>query len=517
MERKVRDAVSTTEDLRYVQLFAILLLCAYYLGINLKPAALVSLSTVAIFYRFALVERFPRRFLRTVLSVVVTIFPLYVFGVEYLRFENDAQGIDFAIYLQSLDHFARYGRLECSLFDLRYHDFLTHHFSPYLYALGMAVRIFKSAPFVAIGAHALGVAAAGWGIYRLVRFFGASSDHGWLSLALILFLPVVRIALLWEVHDETYAIAFVVWAYYAIGVGRFRPSLALLAALCAIKETLLLSVFGFTLAALLCPNVFPAFANCRRARFAFLLMGLAALFIFYLYVLYLPTWFFYPTFRGSQRIAPFHVIFTWSFVRAKIYWALITLAPLAAFFFARERRVWREFFMLSIPAFPLIAAIGVTHFEPMHLPFNYYSVLPLVILFIAALFARRAAPVSQGAFAIAFLVAALVGPSSRLPQDIMRARESGADKEILGVLAEKRDSVFIVDDWKAARFYQSQQPMRLFHARRALPRFDYLIVRPENEGDLTPYLKGWSKRMYVGSSVVIYQALPSKRVSAPLK
>ena len=446
------------------------------------------------------------------LFALLCFYPLFVLVAQLLRTAVGAQGVDFAIYLQSIYRASQGGSLECSLFGTHYYHFLTHHFSPYLYLFVWGARYIQSIEVLLLLTHSIGIACSLWGIYVIaVRVARCSVGEALLWVSLFVVVPVNRIALLWEVHDETYALPLVIWSFYALLADRRALFFALLVVLSMIKETMFLVVAMFGIVYFLYDGIFLRHVR-RQSRTSGLVLFCLGVGAFLLYTKILPGRLFTSSFQGFTRIVSLQQALDPSLGLLKIRWLSYLLLPFLPLLFSllidreslRKRTRWL-FFIL--PGLPMYAAIALTNFDNMLEPYNYYTVIPASVLIVVCLAAWQGAPWRRAALAIAVLIAAVMGPRFRYPHNISAVLTEGEYTQRLSTLVTK-DAVVVVDDYEAALFYKQKQIIRLFHANKNVVKFDFVIQRKAKKRPLSRYLRSWSTPCFQDDIWEVRCALP---------
>jgi hypothetical protein len=128
------------------------------------------------------------------------------------------------------------------------------------------------------------------------------------------------------------------------------------------------------------------------------------------------------------------------------------------------------------PALYNVGAMLITNFPGMLNPYNYYSITPAIIAFVALSYPVLRHPRFSFAMLYAAALAVMCGTTVRSSK-IVRAglAEPSAYTELRALVP--KDARLITDDYTASVLADNAQVMRLFHAQLVSAPFDYLIVR----------------------------------------
>lgn len=452
------------------------------------------------------------------LSLFCGAYPLIVLAVQYAYIQAESQGVDFAMYAQIINRFAEKGLLETSLVDLRYQHFLTHHFSPYLYLLGWCARITGDPQFTLIALHAICIVFSMLGISRLLRLSDISPSRIPWYLALFTLLPSIRIGLLWEVHDEVYALPLVIWSLAALKEKRLLLFLLLISGLALIKETLFLTISTLACLGLLTHSGSFGVLSRRRERLLFATLAIFGVGAFILYTRILPHHLFIPTFDGFQRLCSISELFSPPLLRAKLWWATTVITPLipliAVLLFSTGKiEATLRLLPLMLPALPSIAAVMLTNFSGMTEPYNYYAILPVTVLFCAVVLSGKAPRDGLGPVFASMILAVFFGSSILIPK---RSQPDSTLPDVGKLIPQ--GAVVITDDYAANTFYAHNQIIRLYHANKNVVRFDFIALR--KHGDTPPrlsrFLRSWSAPVMENQHWIVRRALMSQAVNPAL-
>lgn len=488
------------------------LLVAYYLGLPLKLIVGISFVTVGIvLYRKPSDSTARSTSVRSLLCLL-SLYPIVVFLVQVSRWHNGTQGVDFAIFSQVVHNFSSKNELQTSLIDGQWHHFLTHHFSPYLYAVGFIDKVFNNPELLLLALHSLTITSIVSMIFLIA--FNLSKDIRVAALlaTLSILLPAPRIGLLWEVRDEIFALPFLLAAFLFFLRGEHMRAVVCLVATMFFKETLLVASTSFCIMALAISYLNDA-PNQRRTRLLYggcFLFGCAG---FLLYTKVLPGWLFWPTFNPLSRVSTISQLLDPNLLRAKIWWLTTIIAPitpllLIAFVKARSSTVrdYREYLvrplLFLLPAAPFVAMILLSNSDGMSNPYNYYSILPALLITVGVFTSLRTVSTELKLVALLFccLIASFIGPRIRIPKEIKTALMQESPVQRLRQIIPPT-AVVLTGDWDAALFIRQRQVMRLYHANKNIMKFDFIVLRktsPSNSSviRLSKYLLAWSEPCY---------------------
>jgi uncharacterized membrane protein len=426
-----------------------------------------------------------RRLSRT-LRLLILSYPLYIGVVQFSYWRSGQQGVDFGIFSQLIYQVAHHDRFTTSLISTEWQNFITHHFSPFLIILGGISKLGVSSECTLIAAHVVAVAFLVCGLLAFWRI-SDTSRHALALTATALLLPGVRRALGWETHDEVLALPCIIWSLVAHLQGKATLRLLLLFPPLLFKETFGLGMFTTGIAYYLADR-FGSTTRASSERRAALLTALCGLGFFILTTKVFPWWLWVPTFDPSTRLLGLSDLLDQEFIHAKARWALITFTPAIPFVFLHTRHTLRTTIILMSPAAYNIAAIMSTNFPAMMDPYNYYSITPALLVFCALslpVLRHRKAPV---AILAALSLAVICGSTVRSSKIVRQAFTAPSAYAELRVFVPQ-DSSVIVDDYTASVLADNSYLLRVFHARRSKPGFDYIVTTKSLPEHLSDALK----------------------------
>lgn len=483
--------ISSTDARPPYAVYASLMLLSFYLGLPLKIGALALLALLLVSLRWPVSSQRVHQFGESLLQILVFIYPLFVLSIQLVRLKMGGQGVDFAIFSQSV-HSVSIGRqLETSLIDWKPHNFLTHHFSPYLFVAGYINAFFDSAEIVLLVLHSCAIALLLRQIFLLIIDHQRDSSLGYLACCLAILLPAPRIGLLWEVRDEVYALPFLLLAYRSISRDNHRSAIAALIFTFFFKETLFIVAAFFSVMAII--RLFSESPlSCRRYAWHYALVTCAGFGAFIAYSRLLPGWLFWPTFCAQCRISTWEQLWSWDLLKDKLYWLSTLLAPhifliLIPLFelFKTEgqtgRKLLRSFVTLGAslaPASAFIGMIAISNFPASFNPYNYYSIAPSLLLLTASLRSVLSLPMPKQRLLLLLscLVAVAIGPRGRFTREWNTALRSSSPIESLVEFIRPEDTI-IAGDYDVTFFTRQKRVIRLFHANRNRLPFDLIVQR----------------------------------------
>lgn len=425
--------------------------------------------------------------LQGALFLLIALYPLFVALVQISYWRAGRQGVDFGIFSQLIYQVAHNNQFLTSLISTEWQNFITHHFSPFLLLLGGVAKIGVPSEFVLIGAHVVAVTALIWGIRRTFIAHGIGS-FALILTAITLLLPGVRRALGWETHDEVLALPFIVWSLAAHVTGRDAAKLILLFPPLLFKETFGLVMCTTAIAYAIDTRGIAASPLRKRSSILVALFG----FLFFLAVTQVfPKWLWWPTFDPASRLASWSRLVDLELVTTKILWLGFTALPGIPFLFLHSWRTVRTALVMLSPALFNIGAIMVSDFPAMVDPYNYYSITPAILLFMACSYPVVRSPNFSWALLASLSVVVAVGNTVRTSKIVKAALSAPSAYEELRAFVPQRANV-IVDDYTSSVLVDNSKVLRVFHARRSRLFFDFIVVSKSLPDPLSEALKAQS-------------------------
>ena len=146
--------------------------------------------------------------------------------------------------------------------------------------------------------------------------------------------------------------------------------------------------------------------------------------------------------------------------------------------------------------------ILVSNSDGMSNPYNYYSILPALLITVGVFTSLRTVSTELKLVALLFccLIASFIGPRIRIPKEIKTALMQESPVQRLRQIIPPT-AVVLTGDWDAALFIRQRQVMRLYHANKNIMKFDFIVLRktsPSNSSviRLSKYLLAWSEPCY---------------------
>lgn len=408
---------------------------------------------------------------------------LFIALIQFSHVKAGSQGIDFAIFSQVISEVAAHNRFQSSLIGTGWINFFTHHLSPYLYILGIVSKTGIPAGALLIAFHIVMTGALVVGIFKLFEFGTESLRIPLVLTFLVVLLPCFRTTILWETHDEILALPLLVWSLYAHRKGFDSLKLILLLPALLFKETLGFNIF--------CITLFFAIDRPKMRRSA-LGLGLFSVIVSILYIRIFPRWLWWPSFDGSVRISSFDELVDFHTILQKSRWFLITLSPSVPFLFLHTKKTIARSFLLLIPAVYNFGAILISNFPNMYRPYEYYSVTPALWSFLSFSLPVRNSPyLLRSLLGSLLLIVSLGSWLDPLETLTDSASRPSARQEVESIISA--DKVVIADDYSATLFIHNALVMRLYHANKTTPKFDYIVLRKGHDTKLSLYLRSWSQ------------------------
>lgn len=482
--------------------FGSIILGSHYLGLPLKVVSPILLILLLIPHRSRADRPGHNRFFEISFRYLIYIYPVFVFAIQLARLKSGSQGVDFAIFSQSVHNVSHRKGLETSLIDWNFRHFLTHHFSPYLFVVGAINRIFDSAEVVLLALHSITIAAILRYLFLITHHITRDRALAYAVCCLAMVLPAPRIGLLWEVRDEIFGLPFLLGAYSAFLRGHHRTALFHLLATFLFKETMLIASAVFCVMAIIKLSAETS-ALSRRLILLYIMTAIISVGAFLTYTKLLPGWIFTPTFSPHSRISSRDQFFAWPALTDKLYWGGILIAPhlpLLGIGLYQAKRAsskiayLRRLAIMLIPATPFIGMIVVSNFSASYNPYNYYSIVPSILLLTGIIASLGARDLSGKERVIigSCLIAICIGPRGRFPRELKRAITLPSPVTSLHSVIPPEATV-VTGDYDTTFFVRNAKVTRLFHANRNRLPFDFIVQRKTGPGPsatvpLTRYL-----------------------------
>lgn len=431
-----------------------------------------------------------KQFCTYALTTLLILFPFYVGLIQFAYLRGGEQGVDFAIFSQIIHRTALINSPTTSLVGLTWNNLFSHHFSPFLVLLGYVAKTGIPAEYILIFSHVISLICLIYGIYNLIKLLHKDSFISLCLTSTILLLPSVRFCYTWETHDEILALPFIIWSLHAHFRGRNNLRLILLGMTLFFKETLALNIFCLSIGYWISSSI-------PRERFRCLALATLCLFFFIAYVKILPGWPIFREFVGSasfeglKRISSFKELLDPLALNGKLTWVGTLLSPCFAFLILNILRYTKNkdlrpvltCLLILCGAAYNIAAILVTNFPNMYYSFNYYSVTPAILIFLALISAVSGSRHVLTCTMFSVVTLSLIGWRINTRDILNRHLFVEAAYAELEPLLNKTQTI-IADDHTASILINHERIIRLFHANHSTPKFDRLVLRKEKVADL---------------------------------
>lgn len=422
--------------------------------------------------------------LKASLVVLVVLYPFFIGVVQISYWRAGRQGLDFGIFSQLIYQVAHNNQFLTSLISTEWQNFITHHFSPFLLLLGGLAKIGLSPESMLIGAHVVAVATLTLGLWKIFSVQGGSS-YALILTATVLLLPGVRRALGWETHDEVLALPFIVFSLAAHVTGRDGLKLLLLLPPLLFKETFGIVICTTALAYAMDGARVMHQSTARRGAILTALFG----FLFFVAVTQVfPKWLWWPTFDPTTRLASWSRLVAPELLTKKLLWLGFIAFPSAPFLFLHSRRTLRASAVLVSPALFNIAAIMASDFPAMVDPYNYYAITPSVLLFVACSYPVIRSPNFPRALLGSLGLVLTLGNTVKTFEIVHAGFSTPSAYVELRAYVPQRANV-IVDDYTSSVLADNSLVIRLFHARRIRPSFDFIVISKSSPESLSDTLK----------------------------
>lgn len=407
--------------------------------------------------------------------VVIWLIVLLLF--QFAQVKLGLQGIDFAIFTDVIRSFSLSGTFDSILLGEGPRSFFTHHFSPILAVPG--ILAFWMAPqFAGIVVHVFVVACALILLAKFAKALRLDAAVAALALLLLCLNPSFRVGLSWEIHDETFGLAFVVLAYWAWALQKHKLAAVALVLCMLCKETFFFFAILFTLMVFIWEYLDKSREyNKLNVYFGASLLALVGIAIYIIWPLAL----FQKTFDAVDRLSSFEQLFSWSTVSAKtsFLWRLLLPLPFLAFLSIRG-------LVVALPSAAFLGPILLSNFENMYFPYNYYSVLPTLILFIASLVSLaeyskiREIRVPVAAYLALISMSLMMAGHSR-PVKTIRSLSSKPTYSAAQLEFVPRDAVVIAQDFDVQYLLGVKKIYRAWTAERIAVPWTHIVVRRDSK------------------------------------
>lgn len=412
-------------------------------------------------------------------------FPLLVGLHEYGMVLMGTQGIDYAIFTQAMHNAGERGAPVVSLVSQQPTNFLSHHFSPFLYLAGLIVRLGVSAHLVGIGLHVASIAGGLFAVFAFAR--SRKLDNSFIATLLCLTwaAPTMSVAMLWGIHDETYCLPLIGFGLHYWLKGKFGRSALLFAATGLFKETMFLFAMAVPFA-LSTGDL----ASSRTRRDFWLAYGSLAVVGAVGAVGY---WLVRPnfvevSFDAASRIASLEELLEWDSVLKKLRYLFWIFAPSLFLGFLTSKG--RAVLLLSLP---FVGLSLVSNFPEMFKALNYYSVIPGYLACFAAVVTISERTGWRGIIPMRL---ALLSLAMSMSQQGVNSRPLKTFRSInSGFVAVPGTLSFIPDDFRVlvtdfdAGFVIEKEPVRLWSANRAPHDWDGILERKSTGAPISHVLR----------------------------
>jgi uncharacterized membrane protein len=408
------------------------------------------------------------------LLTLLALYPLYIALLQLSYWRAGTQGLDFGIFSQVIYQVAHNNTFISSLISTEWQNFITHHFSPFLLILGGVAKLGLRSEYVLIGAHVVAVTALIWGLWRIFNAVG-STNQALILTAIALLLPAARQALGWETHDEVLALPFIIFSLWAHLTGRDTLKLLALFPTLLFKETLGIVMCTTALAYALDGSRSVEQGSARRASIMVAVFGA----VFFLTVTQVfPKWLWWPTFDPSSRIASLQRLLDPELLWSKVTWLTCTALPSVPFLLLHSKKTVRAALVLLAPALYNIGAVMISDFPAMVNPYNYYSVTPAIILLLASSYPVVRAPRFSWASIAALCLVISIGHPVRTRGVVKAGFSAPSAYDELRIIVPQSSNI-ITDNYTTSVLADNSHILRIFHARRTRPSFDFIIISKE--------------------------------------
>ena len=468
----------TTASLELIKK-ACLILCAamfisLYTGVSLKPAPIVTLIILILLTKvFCLLKRISVTFLARFVFLLISLYPGFIFFVQLAYFWNVEQGLDFGIFSQVIYQVAINGSPQSSIVAQDKINFLTYHFSPYLNFLGLVAKLGLPPEYILLSSQALAVLGLILALIFFLTAFKVSLETKAAIISAVLLLPSVRRGLAWGVYDEILALPFLLTS---LALHFWGHKLKIFALICCFffKETFALVCCCFC--------IFFAIEATTQRSFYRALASLSLL-AFFVYSAILPTYFYQPAFKPFERVSKFDDLLNFELLNLKLKWVALIFAPCLPLTLALSAQEIKKVFLLLVTAGFHFVAMLITNFENMLNPYNYYSVTPAILTFLAFCCVSCKRTNVWPALLISLTFISSVGPRIKI-SPLAKVFESSHPIEEIKQFVNS-NSTIVADDYTLSILGSFENPKRLYGFNFENKRFDVVVLK---KGSKTPNL-----------------------------
>jgi len=451
---------------------ACLILCAamfisLYTGASLKPALLVALIILILLTKvFCLLKRIRVTFLARFVFLLISLYPGFIFFVQLAYFWNVEQGLDFGIFSQVIYQVAINGSPQSSIVAQDKINFLTYHFSPYLNFLGLVAKLGLPPEYILLSSQALAVLGLILALIFFLTAFKVSLETKAVLISAVLLLPSVRRGLAWGVYDEILALPFLLTSLALHFWGKHKLKIVALICCFFFKETFALVCCCFC--------IFFAIEATTQRSFYIALASLSLL-AFFVYTAILPTYFYQPAFKPFERISRFDDLLNFKLLILKLKWVAIILAPCLPLALALSAQEIKKAFLLLVTAGFQFVAMLITNFENMLNPYNYYSVTPAILAFLAFCCVSCKRTNVWPALLISLIIISSLGPRVKISPLPKVFQSSNPIEEIKQFVTS--NSTIVADDYTLSILGSFDNPKRLYSFNFENRRFDVVVLK----------------------------------------
>lgn len=425
----------------------------------------------------------PSARLLMVFRIFLAAYGCFLLTEPWLGVLTGSHGLDFAIFTQSVDSIHRFGIPYTSLISMTRINFLSHHFAPFLYVPALLTWLGIPAYAALSIMHALCGIIAGVVFHAFAKELKLSGFLALTATVLLFANPSVRHGLFYGVHDEMFALPFLMLAYWAWAKGRLGWAVIALLGAASTKETL--SAIGVAMIGMF---ILDPKTTIKRHEYWFLLAAaLLMSSLFFGYSLLQPLLFGKP-FDHISKIASLAQLSDPHMLFDKAVYLLFLLLPLLFF----PLLAWRQWY-LFLPATPLIGIMLVSNFQDMWAPLNYYGVLPSFLIYAGAMVAVSRNPVwverLQSRFLLAIMICLAFSFSTKKPMKtiIHAIRLPTFSSEPLAVIPS--ESRVIASPAAALFLFRTRELWRLGNASQKVPEhFDFIVKKKDDLETIEPEL-----------------------------
>lgn len=368
----------------------ILLPWAWFLGAHISDyAPLILFATILIHRHFPKNQPYysfknEAWFVFPLITFLV-FYPVLLFCHHVAATHLGRHGVDFSIFAQVVHNIGHTGSPMSSLASAHPQNFMTHHFVPLLFIPGLFVYLGMTAPTALAVFHTLSFAAAIAAFFSFARYLKFSLLTSILVTTILFCNPTIRHTIFFEVHDEVFALPWIITAWWMWRKQKWFWMTAALIISSLAKESMFAMIAGFGLMTWIDRQINHGGNEHERKSerhappvlsLAITLYGILGFFGY----AFLQPFILGKSFDHADKLASVSDLIRGDWLFQKATWTGFLLLPGLVIPLTK-----RKFLHFLLPALPLVGIIWLSRFPEMWKTMNYYGAVPTLILGLATL------------------------------------------------------------------------------------------------------------------------------------